>query len=57
MKKTFILTLLTILGSLCNGKPVNKKKLKDKSNRGKSLSEPAIIDRRKILRARKPFEL
>ena len=36
MKTAIIFTLLTILGSLCQGKPVDKKKkLKDQSKQGK----------------------
>lgn len=36
MKTAIIFTLLTILGSLCQGKPVDKKKkLKDQPKQGK----------------------
>ena len=41
MKATVIFVVLTILGSLCQGKPVNKKKrpvkLKDKPLKGKEI--------------------
>lgn len=41
MKTAIIFTLLTILGSLCQGKPVDKKKkLKDQSKQG----EISILD-------------
>ena len=43
MKSTVVFVLLTILGSLCQGKPVGKKKaakLKDKPQKGMKIPSP-----------------
>ena len=46
MKATAILVVLTILGSLCQGKPVNKKKkpgkVNDKPKQGKIITHDII---------------
>ena len=46
MKATAILVVLTILGSLCQGKPVNKKKkpgkVNDKPKQGKTITHSII---------------
>lgn len=46
MKATAIIVVLTILGSLCQGKPVNKKrkpgKVNDKPKQGKAITHHII---------------